>query len=405
MIERVYISYSTSEIIIYSFWKSFFRMCGIWLVEEEIQRDGCNIFEDAPHLLLLGKKDDCYILDEERNNCVYLVGKDSALAEKNDRKDIVKIDEEDKNKEIFSLVLEKLLGKRAECSKLQELLEAFMEERLWGISWSYNEMAFQENKSYDDYINFACDKALERIRGEQEWHHRFLKLYCEYIKYGISADSLLSRSKECIRLLLDCERLAEPYGWCTQLCVIAGKICGLSQLERRYKLNYYRSIEKRDRNAEILYDIGHIYEKILGDSDSAVNYYKQSYEQNQEYFRAGYKLAVNMELKGKWMEAFSMYEKIRALLKRVDLDDAISIKEIEYRCKSCKRLIQICERYVAGDDLIKDYNDEIIEMSGQVQNGNVFKNLFRHMFGEDEKSLKSQILEAVHKKILFECDI
>ena len=257
--------------------------------------------EDAPHLLILGNADRECILPEIQKNRIYLVKKDTVSKEILERADIVEISRWENSYKDARIILQKLLKHYDDCRGLLELQKIFIEENLWSALWIYNELAFKEpNDLYDNYISTACQKAFERI-GEQlsEWHNSFMILYCEYIQCGVSVRKTMKRAVECRRLLEKCDEMAEQYGWSASLCAMAGKICGLSQAEQRYALNYYRSTPKQDMNAELFYNIGHIYEKMLGDNDSAATYYRRSYWYDKGYFRTIYKLAMEQEREGR----------------------------------------------------------------------------------------------------------
>lgn len=403
MIEKLYISYSLSERIVFNFWKSFFQICGIWLEEEEIWEENFHHFENLPHLLILGTKDEKFISPVEKEGYVYLVKKNAKFAKYEARSDVIKMDRWEKTGKIFLMVLEKLLGSRGEVIQLTSLLKIFTQEKLWSVMWLYNEMSFCKDEFYNDYIKSACEKTLWKLKGKDGWHYNYMKLFCLYMIYGISGASLPSPSNECIMLLEKCDELSERSGWSSSLYMLAGKVCELSQTECRYALNYYRSITDNDRNAEVLYCIGHSYEKIMKDIDSAIYCYKESYRLDPDYFRAAYKVAIKLEEDGKWMAAFLIYGKIELVLMKYSLREAISIKEIEYRYKIYKKLIGICDRYISGYTWRTSYKTEIDNMIGQIKQGKIFTKLLYFMFGDKKIDISKHVLNDIYEKSSLEC--
>lgn len=399
------ISYSKEEKITFCFWKYFFQACGIFPQESEINENWIDVDKTEPHLLILGTSDGECILPEVYSNRVYLVKRNAAFQKDSWREDVIKIDRWDKNKNVFRSVIRRLFGKFREGESIEKLLCMFMEKKIWGGLWLYDEMAFQEGNFGNEFILRKCKAAVANIPPKNDWHYRYMILYCDYVMLGISAETLIKRSYECERLLNECEEIAKIYdGWNAPLCILAGQICKLSSVTRKYALNYFRSSLRSCVSAEILYNIGYSYEKDYGDEEGAFDYYKRTYRYDKQYYRAMYKMAGYWEKQGNWMEAFTLYDKIRRILQETDWQAAITLKQIEYYYKSIRKSYDICRQNINGNSIMRDYKIELEAMLKKIREGEIFGKTFHCMFDRDsEKELKEKAINKLSEKFIIDC--
>ena len=69
----------------------------------------------------------------------------------------------------------------------------------------------------------------------------------------------------------------------------------------------------------------------------------------------------------------------------------ISVREIEYYYKSCKRLILICEKNINSQDLLESYKREIEEIIIKIKKREAFRELFLSMIIQKGKEWYNEI--------------
>lgn len=401
MVKKIFISYSKSEKVSFCFWKCFFHVCGIWTNAREITKSGKECSLEAPHLIILGNGDADKILPREEQNRVYLVKKSAAFRKYQCRKDVFRLDRWDNN-DIFLQVVKVLFGGFRECTQIQNLLVVFKEENLWEAFWLFNEFAYEEKGRWDDKISDISDRVLKVLESKKyadNWHSDFMQLYCRYIYCGASDRSFQKRIVGCENVLKRCGEMSRIYGWVPSLLFVAAQACGLVETEEKYALFYYRDLLKHEKEAEIYYRIGYVYEKKYLEKEKAYKSYRKAYEMDSDYYRALYKIAVFSENQGKWMSALQFYNQIRNMLKENDMQHNIYISEIEYYYKACKKIIRICSQNIDDDKIIEFYKDEIEEIQENIRKKS-FSQLVHCMFGkQQEKQIREEITEEIEEKI------
>lgn len=418
---KVYISYSPEMSVPYCFWKYFFQLSGIWVSTEKIATDWMPDVSKSPQLVILDEHDKEKIRNERYHNIVYCVKKTSE--EISDRNDIVKVNWRERS--FYNNVLGRLLEGYKEQEALFVLLGIFSgtdpawklldktnkgrSEGLWGASWLFHEIAQSSEGRWDQEIIQTCYMAIKILDKQKEsirdnWNCRFMKLYCEYMQCRIRDKTLIKRINGCKELLVECNKLARKEGWVPVLCVLTGKVSSLSPTENKYAVSYYSWAVEYEEQAPIYYDIGHIYEKAYGNEEKALQYYKKSYQCNKQYYRAFYKLVISLENKGKWMDAIGGYGKIREMIWSEKVKDSISVREIEYDYKTCKRIMQLCRQNINDISLLDRYQEEIKEMHDHVELYVDYTNLIKAMYHKENYERKCQeINEELRNKLEIEC--
>lgn len=403
MVDRIWISYSASESVEYCCLKYFFQACGIWAVDYRERREPK---EAEIHLCILGV-DDAQYIQPYTDSRSYLVKRNSTFQSLLCRRDVMEFKWKNAGKNL-DMLMERLFQKKEESEIMKELISMYMKEKLWGASWLFHEIAYEDNPSWDDYIEEVCIRTKEQLEKSglffNSWNHRFMKTYCDYMLCGVSVKSTISRSARCSDLLQQCGRLAEERGWVSSLCILAARICGMSKLEEKYALNYYRSARKYGDSSENFYDIGHIYEKLYGEYADAMEYYKMSWKWNNGNYRALYKIAMDMEEKGDWMNALRLYENIRKYIRENREENSISIKKTEYEYKVLRRIIWLVKMHMEDGKLLNQLQEELEALRNHLKTRTDFKKLAHCMFGkEHEKEKETEILEELRKKVLRTC--
>lgn len=403
MMNRIWISYSASETVEYCCLKYFFQACGIWAVD---YREMKELGEAEAHLCILGV-DDAQYIQPYTDGRFYLVKRNSTFRSFLNRRDVVEFKWKNASGNLAAL-MERLFWKSAECKIMQELIGVYMQEKLWGVSWLFHEIAYEDNPSWDKYIGEICAKTKEQLDksdlSTNSWNHRFMKTYCNYMICGVSTKSTISRSAQCSDLLQQCGSLAEERGWVPSLCILTARICGMSKLKEKYALNYYRSARKYGDSSENLYDIGHIYEKLYGKYAEAMEYYIRSWRLSNSNYRPLYKIAVDMEEKGDWMSALRLYENIRKCIRENKEENSISIKAIEYEYKVLRRIIWLVKTYMDDEKLLNHLQEELEMLRNNLETRTDFRKLVHCMFGrEHAKQKETEILAELQKKVLRTC--
>lgn len=411
---KVYISYSAMRSVEYCFWKYFFEVCGIWVSEEIITEDWEMDKTKVPQLVIMDKKDETNYL-EQSPRIVYCVRKSANMPRT--RKDIVRM--EWWKKYYYSVLVELFRGDRdLDClmrlmgifaGEINADLKVKTEEGLWSATWLFHELAQSaEKKEWDRQIR---DKAMETIETLLNTTEDILKssycqyaiLYCKYLQCGVNRSSI-NRMNQTKELLIECEKLADKMGWTPALLFLAGKMSLLTSAENKYAVNYFDRIIKYEARADLLYEIGHIYEKAYGNVKRAWEYYQLAYRQEPDYYRALYKLAVKLETEDRWMQAISVYNRVRKIVAKKEKYDSISVRELEYEYKSCKNILRICRRYIDDYELQNSYRLRIRDMNQNTFNYIRLDKLIKKMFlKENQAQKKEEILEELQKKINFVC--
>lgn len=407
MINRIWMSYSRSEAVEYCCLNYFFQACGIWAVNCEEQTGSS---EEEVYLSILGP-DEISSIPPYFEGHIYLVKRNSTTISLR-RKDVVTF-KWHRAEEGFGQLMGQLFQNAEECTGIRELIKIFMQEKLWSAFWLYHEVAYEENPSWDAYISEICKKVKKQLRISKlfpaSWHHRFMSLYCDYILCAVSEKSMISRSVRCSDLLNQCMELSEKSGWIPGLCILAARICRLSKLEEKYALYYYRSVMKYGDSSENLYDIGNVYEKLYGDPESAMDYYKKSWQMDRSNYRSLYKIAVDLEDRGEWMNALRRYEWIRFQLKRDKAKNSISTRKIEYEYKVQKRIIWLVKLHMDDVELLKLFQKELQALEESLRTRTDFRKLIHCMFGKEGQKTKGEtekeeeILRELQKRVMRVC--
>lgn len=396
---RVFVSYSKSEAVTFSFWKHFFQICGIWVTEKALKGDEIE-FSNEPHLFILGNEDIGCVKEQLINQHVYIV-KDNAkyksLLNKK-RPDIFSIKRWDEKMPFAKVITALFNGKQA--TAIRELLEIYIETNLWEISWLFHEFAIEEKSLFDINILQGCTQALEKLnkisKSELAWNYYYMKLYCLYIECKTKDRSLLGRMNNCQKLLAKCLALSEREGWNPILAILRAKIGEMSPTENKAAVNYYIFSLNYEMKANILYDIGYLFENIYGNNELAFQYYQRAYKCDKSYCRAAYKIAFFGEKNGEWMEALKTYYRIKQELNENEKWPITSLQEIDcyYRC--CNRIVRIYQSNICDNETINDINKEMLAKT--INNKSLDKLLHCMVDKNDFLVKRKMIWEEINKR-------
>ncbi|MBP3489065.1 MAG: hypothetical protein J6K53_11780 [Roseburia sp.] len=410
--DRIFISYSSTENVTYCFWKYFFEACGVWVSAQEIEHDWQRLSTEEPCLFILGSEDVKQLLPDIFPNYFYLVKKNKTFDSfvKKKRKDVAQVQRWDEAGEGFGKVIDYLVPVHYEKQQFRKFLDIFMRNRMWSASWLFHEVAQQGKGRWDGMISDICQSTLADLKqmpqskggNDKKGHILFIRLYCKYVDAGVRDRSFMSRITAVEELMVEWQELVRCCGRTPSVYVLAGKISTMSPIESKYAPEYYKEATEYEERPEILYDIGHIYEKVYGDNERALKYYKKAYDCDRRYYRAIYKLAVSLELRGKWMEALVGYGKIMNILDGRTGDSRISIREIEYEYKTCKKMRELYRSNIDSEELIKRYDVKLNDLYEGLKTRKDFDKLVHCMLPKNEE-VRDEIIEEILEKFNVIC--
>ena len=388
MTENIYFSYTESEGEVYSYLKYFFRSIGVW-TQDEGQKA-----RDAIQVHILGKE------------CLEQIG-----AEKPDCNDLLELKWKNRKLECRDVFI-KIVSKPEETEVLLNLLDIFDTTGAWGAYWIFHEISNGRNEVFNQYIIDTCCKVKESVSSSRlcpnSWNHKFVTLYCDYIICKIQNDVPGRRGEKCAALLKKCVELSkEGNAWNTALCWLTARICELSPTERKFSILYYQKMLDRMGcySSEIYYGLAYAYERIYGDTRTALQYYQKTYKNDENYYLAENKLALEYESRTQWMTAILHYQHIYNITTS-EKSRYISARSIEYSSKALGAIINLFS--------IKDVPQEVVEMFRhewkKLQEESIVENRFRKitdlMFADSNRELlKNELEKDLHRKINGICVI
>ena len=396
MINKIRIYYNSSEIHTCCFWKIFFEICGIYVTERNIDTNE-NVIRDGIMLFLLGKDCRNLISNCENKETVYLVSDSVAFDDFPARKDIIafNIDENKEDREQQALyILNRLFCECEEKKYLCRLMQIFIKQQLWGTVWLFQEITRRNSHIFDKRIKYVCDETMTLLQKDQYYkksqHFHFMYLYCKQMKIEVSALNLSEKYQVSQELLNACSELSKTErGWDIPLCLSAGNICTLSIVDEKHALNFYKMACKIEKSAKILYEIGTGYEKIYGNSQKALDYYKEVYKMDKTCFKALYKLAFENEKQHNWIQALKQYQSIL----KYEEYPIVHIEDILCLHKTNIRISAIYKKYFS-DNI--SYIHHLENMDGNIYwIQNKLSDLMCDMSIEDVDEVKRAFLEEL----------
>lgn len=395
-VKRVLIYYSSGEEHIFCFWNNFFKACGIWVVEKTRDEVWNQSSSDTPVLFILGNSDIELIQRICRCKHAYIVKKNATFNFAKSREDVVINSRGGKNNNDKVLRLIFSDTKDADC--LYKLLDIFENYQLCGMMWIFHEVAMKNKSDADTIIKDAVNRIIDRIKEDKilrgNWHSKFMALYCEYIDSGVKTKNLIERTFLCQELRRKCEMLAKEKGWLPSLCVLTGDILRLSSAEGKLSVNFYKHATLLENSADILYEIGRIYEDMYGEKARAMDYYISAYSVNTLCYRANYKIAFDAEQAGNWKRALRHYQEMFFWLR--ERKKSVSVYELLYLYKINRRILSLCKKYTSSQIIVEFYTKTIEEFWELLDGGNCFNALLHCMF---KKEQRSEIRDILSKEV------
>ena len=368
---RIYISYSAGASVEFCFWKYFFQTCGIWITPKIIKKNWHLDEIQTPHLIILDSSDEDKINSQMYDNVVYCVRKSSKAGQR--RKDVIKVVWWN---QFYHDVLNHLFKNNRNLKEWHILLNIYngnenkvsnevQQEGLWGANWLFHEMGTSA-ETWDNEIKSTVIKTVRMLQCYKGtmgnfWNYQYMLLYCDYLLCGVNR-SQISQIYTCKELLERCEEFAQEKGWFPILHVLAAKIAVLVPTENKYAVSYLKNAVEYEEQADLLYEIGHVYEKAYGDRAKAMQYYLEANMCDLDYYRAVYKLAIEFENNNRWIMAMEKYKEIQEIIYNMRVGNSISVRELEYEYKTCRRIVQICKKKLEASEMEENYQQRINEL-------------------------------------------
>lgn len=262
-------------------------------------------------------------------------------------------------------------------------LKTYIGNSLWLSTWLYFELAYEGLTEWDTWIlnnsktsigdlkNYL-DKLEKKVKVKKSnsWNYKFMYLYCKYLETAIENRNPEERKEKVEDLFKDVNKLSLEYGWQPALCELCALIADLSPLKNKMAVLYYKEILENERNPEILYKLGKVYEKKYGDIEKAIKYYELA-DEAKTHYRARYKIGSYYEKRGEWKKAIIIYESIFEQLKNKTgkhLYNSTTTYDFEYYEKIMIKIRDIFRQKVAYkgnelDELINELKEKKVEYS------------------------------------------
>lgn len=406
----VCLSYAKEDSPVSSLWEYFFKSCGIWVDKKELADDLEMLYETSSLELT--------ILDSKKGNkCAYLYagvsGHAYLLSDANDNtsghnNNILSWKRPDYEKQVIQC----LFGRSSEYEDIKKLWSIFQSSGLWRTGWIYEEFAKDNGTLWDKEIVKSCDTAIEAIKNQfsqksdSSVYAQYMKFYCQYMRCGTKHRFLDQRLKKSEELLWEYIPYASRHKNNIMYQYLAGRISELNYVENKQAVYYYERAAALHGHSCFLYDIGHSYEKVYGDNDYALHFYKKAYKKDKKNYRALYKLAGSKEVEGKWIESFNFYGKIADNLYEITEynyknTNSVSVGEIDYLYKAYNRMYYICKYMLGLGDMAEHYKRMKQDIKDRLVTGRSFEKIVTLM--TNNKKDGEEIAEELEKRFEGKC--
>lgn len=397
---NIFLIYNQEKAVIANWWEYFFKSCGIW-VEKKIFSDPCKVGTGIPCLTILTPQ------NEKKYLFTGMVGHACLITESKapNHENIFS----EQRPGVYKEILRCLFDAESEYLTLVKLYKIYLKSNFWKAIWLYEEFAKDDVKRWDKAIKFICEKVLHAI-AEQSWkdtdnnYVQYMQFYCQYILCGVKYREISARSAKSEELLNNILSWIEKYDNNDGFMHLTGRICALHPVKNKHARFFYIQAAKYRECSDYLYDIGHSIEKVYGENEKALYYYKSAYFSDNNNYCALYKLAIEKELQHEWIDAFNYYGIIEKQLKRAvkynyEEKSASSVKEVDYLYKAYNRLLYIYTQRLGGDEVENNYILKIASFKQKLLSGNSFKELADKMGNSQmEVEIKEELINRFQGK-------
>lgn len=368
---KIYLTYCANQSVEYCFWKYFFMVTGVWTEDRLLLSEDNVEPSKSPQLVLLDLKSQDKILTNEYKDLIYCI----RGREKLDRKDVIQNEwnNDKSHKKVLRFFFEhnkqeydiQTWYAMLDIFRGKDFFETGSSKGLWAASWLYHEINYSNSVSWGRDILQICDIAVQRFyemeyKIRRTWNYQYMRLYCEYLQCAVKKRGKLDYESRARRLLDRCNYFANERGRKPSLDLLTAKICLMIPEKNNDALLHYQSALEYSKRADIYYSIGLIYEKNYKDRKMALLNYQKAYQCDNRNFRAIFKFAMELERRGRWIDAVNVYINVGEIAEKYYFRDQISISQFECDFKSCYRIVQICKRYINDKEMLEE-NGELLE--------------------------------------------
>lgn len=403
--KKIKFIYSVEENVVFCFWKYFFEACGIETVGERIEN---SVQEGADIYIYILPKNEWERVDKSQKNVFYILRKWNEKL--NEREDVMSHQWSDKksgsyhdNRKLLLWLFDKTSSDFVE---LQSILDIFQKNKLWQALWLFRESpGIARQGEMEKTIIGTCGAVVKDIEDKEGIYYDYIRLYCLYITKTLTMRSTLGAELAIEQIMEAGEKLLKKRNDKLMVYNLLGRISKSSKyggLSERY---LKKAIEI-ERNSENLYQIGALYENFYGEWEKALEYYRSSYQMNNDCYRAAYKLGLDAEKRGRWEEAKAFYSCIEKKLYKDMGQPQISTLPVQYLFKTWRRLVNICRNVEYDEfeemkylDLKKKLQESI--WHDDIYESNVFSTLFKCADTKDKKKKMERLfLKELKDKLM-----
>lgn len=294
--------------------------------------------------------------------------------------------------------------------EILDLFHIFADTNAWGAFWLAEELGKHDSSTISNYILDVTETVKKKICEScfsSDWHHRYLKLYCNCIQTKIKRKSMSY----------------EEYWHLSENCDVCWDLSDpLIEKQRELKkedpdnpaivwmkAQIYEIFPQWVKDAvfayedmlampfyadpEILYACAEIYIKEYELQDPAIQLLETACRLDKTYYTAAYCLA-SMTMKGKAPEEIVCLQNIVNSI-RSDKRYCISCNGLEFYVKGNARILFLLEELKCGSTTSSIYQKELEKLQTEAFSETIFSEIITQMFPEKVKNRLCQEIDRI----------
>lgn len=370
----------------FAFYCEFFKLCGFFVIKSINEKyNDSNDFQEADTSLDLRKKEYVWTAwDDKKYNKISFI---NLL-----------------RRAIYEAGLE-------EYEELEELAEIYVDHHLMRIN--ILERFYYKKKEYIDTCVSHLDSAISEMseildkRDFQFKHHtQFFRLTCK-LKVNIFLEqSGGEKEYPTAQLINEALAIDDKNSLFDQKFVLAAMIADKEKKYQDMQREFLGAAMRQTgpQKAYVEYRLARYFEKISKDDESALKYYKSSYEKLERNYRAVYKIANLYSKKGENRTAVLFYQEVcRLIIQDVHSNFAqLQPIQLEYLYKTYLKMYIILLLQKSHSDVVKNIRFNIEKIKDLIDNNEYIINIMKaanfsqiltnQMILDERKELKESIV-------------
>ena len=294
--------------------------------------------------------------------------------------------------------------------KILDLFHIFTDTNAWGAFWLAEELGRHDSSTINNYILEVTETVKKKICEScfsSDWHHRYLKLYCNCIQTKIKRKSM--SYEEYWHLSENCDvcwdlsdPLIEKYRELRKedpdnpaIVWIKAKIYEVFPQWTKDAVFAYEDIISMPFYAdpEILYNCAMIYIKEYEWEDPAIQLLEKACKLDKTYYPAAYCLAI-MTMNGKAQEEIVCLQNIVNNIQS-NKRYRISCKGLKFYVKSNARILFLLEELECGSTTSSIYLKELEKLQTEAFSKTIFSEIISQMFPKKVKNRLCQEIDRI----------